>query len=332
MPRPATLGTLTALSAAFYIGATFYAGITPWDVGLPGDTSGLSEAKIEELQEEWKNELKHKRETRRQTMPLSVVILVLTGAGFWGGNSLIRTRLRALSEDQERVIRTEKLNAAALLASSVAHELKNPLAIMNNAAFILRRGETGLDGKLRKQIGIIDGEIKRSVKIIDDLLGYVKLADGKIDSIDVNRLLDEAIEDLSNEIEDRRVVVVKSYRRHLPPLLIDRTQLRTLVSNLLLNACEAIDSLGKITVTTGYSDDGFIEISIADTGTGISEENLPKVFDSFFTTKSAGTGLGLSIVNSIAKGYGGTVEAESQENKGSCFITRLPTRTVRPPH
>jgi signal transduction histidine kinase len=102
-----------------------------------------------------------------------------------------------------------------------------------------------------------------------------------------------------------------------------------MISNLLLNACEAIASLGKITVETGYSDDGSIEISIADTGKGIAEEDLPKIFDSFFTTKQAGTGLGLSIVESIAKAYGGTVAVKSQVGVGSRFTVRLPTRTVR---
>ena len=190
-------------------------------------------------------------------------------------------------------------------------------------------GDETLDPKLRKQVDIISSEIQRSDKIIMDLLGYSKLASGKIDRVNVNAALDEALEDLKNEIGSRRIVIAKAYARHLPRLLIDRTQFRTMMSNLLLNACEAIDSLGKITVGTDYSDDGFIEVSIADTGKGIPEENLPKVFDSFFTTKTTGSGLGLSIVNSIAQAYGGTVSVESRLDKGSCVTARLPTRTAR---
>ncbi len=308
-PDALTLGVLTALSAAFYAGAV------AWGIA-------------EEAEDLTPEELKTEQEAERRTVMLNIVILVMAGAGCWGGNMVIRMRLRALGEDQERVIRTEKLNLAALIATSVAHELKNPLAIMTNAAFILKRDET-LGPKLRKQVDIIASEIQRSDKIIMDLLGYAKLADGKIDRVNVNAVLDEALEDLRNEIGSRRIVIAKAYARHLPRLLIDRTQFRTMMSNLLLNACEAIDSLGKITVGTDYSDDGFIEVSIADTGKGISEENLPKVFDSFFTTKSTGSGLGLSIVNSIAQAYGGSVSVESRLDKGSCVTARLPTRTAR---
>jgi signal transduction histidine kinase len=215
------------------------------------------------------------------------------------------------------------------MATSIAHELKNPLAIMNNAAFILRRGQDQLDEKHREQVKIIATEIQRSDKIIMDLLGYAKLAGGKIDRVNVNRVLDEALADLKNEIASRQIVVAKAYARQLPRLLIDPTQLRTAVSNLLLNACEAIDSFGKITVTTGFNDEGFIEVSIADTGKGISEEDLPRLFDSFFTTKESGTGLGLSIVESITRAYGGTVSVKSGDGSPTCFTMLLPIRTVR---
>jgi signal transduction histidine kinase len=288
-PDALTLGLMTGLSAAFYWVATY------WSVG----------------------------EAEQRMIILRIVILVMAGAGCWGANAQVRVRLRAMSEDQERV------NLAAMMATSIAHELKNPLAIMNNAAYILRRNEGQLDDKLRRQVQIIATEVQRSDKIIMDLLGYAKLAGGKIDRVNVNRVLDEALEDLKNEITSRRIVVAKAYRRHLPPLLIDRTQLRTMVSNLLLNACEAIESLGRITVRTDFSDDGFIELGIVDTGKGISEKDLPKVFDSFFTTKESGSGLGLSIVESIAKAYGGAVSVESRIGSGSHFTVRLPTRTVR---
>jgi signal transduction histidine kinase len=309
-PDALTMALLTVVSAAFYgAAATWSTGV----LSLPGMPPMDPAA----------------QEIQRRGIILNVVILALVGGGCYGAHLLVRMRLRALSEDQERMIRTEKLNLAAMMATSIAHELKNPLAVMNNAAFILRRGEGQLEPKLRKQIDIIASEIQRSDKIIMDLLGYAKLAGGKILRVNVNQVLDEALEDLDNEIAARRIVVTKAYERHLPPLLIDAAQLRTMVSNLLLNACEAIDSLGKITVETGYSDEGSIEISIADTGKGIAEENLPRVFDSFFTTKEAGTGLGLSIVESITKAYGGTVTVKSQKGSGSRFTVRLPTRTVR---
>jgi len=320
-PDAATLAALTVLSGAFYVGAV------TWNIAR--GTTEQSPPLDPRRREKQEAELAERSREERQAVTLYLVILAMVGAGCWGGNALIQVRLRALGEDQERVIRTEKLNLAAMMATSIAHELKNPLAIMNNAAYILRRSEDSLNPRLQKQVAIITSEIDRSDRIIMELLGYTKLAGGKIDRVNVNKTLDDALEDFKNEIDSRQVIVAKAYARHLPRLLIDRTQLRTMVSNLLLNACEAIDSLGRITIRTGYSDDGFIEISIADTGKGISEENLPRVFDSFFTTKESGSGLGLSIVNSIARAYGGTVSVESQEGKGSCFTARLPTRTVK---
>ena len=309
-PDALTMAVLTVISGAFYFAAATWSTSL---LALPGMVP--PDPAAEEIQ--------------RRGMILNVIILALVGGGCYGGNFLVRMRLRAIGEDQERMIREEKLRLAAMMATSVAHELKNPLAVMNNAAFILRRSEDHLEPKLRRQVDIIASEIQRSDKIIMDLLGYAKLAGSKIVRVSVNHILDEALGNLKNEITTRKIVVTKAYERHLPPLLIDVAQLRTLVSNLLLNACEAIASLGKITVETGYSDDGSIEISIADTGKGIAEEDLPKIFDSFFTTKQAGTGLGLSIVESIAKAYGGTVAVKSQVGVGSRFTVRLPTRTVR---
>jgi signal transduction histidine kinase len=273
-PDAATLGALTVLSGAFYAGAV------TWNIAR-------SQAE-RPLPYEQEAELAERSEQGRRAVMLHLVILGMVGGGCWGGNTLIQTRLRALVEAQERVIRTEKLNLAGMMATSIAHELKNPLAIMNNAAYILRRNQDALDPKLRRQVEIIASEIERSDKIIMELLGYTKLAGGKIDRVNVNRVLDDALEDLKNEIDTHRIVIAKSYAPRLPRLLIDRTQLRTLASNLLLNACEAIESLGRITVETGYTDDGFIEISITDTGKGILEENLQRVFDSLFTTKTSG--------------------------------------------
>ena len=313
-PDALPMVVMTALSATFYAGAVTW-GIAAQELPPPDDPE--FEAKQELLQE------------KPATMILYIVILGMAGAGSWGANAFIQMRLRALSEEQERVIRTEKLNLAAMMASNIAHELKNPFAIMNNAAFLLRRTEDTLDDNQRKQVAVIAAEIRRSDRIVMELLGYAKLAGGKIERVNVTQAIDEAITDLKNETASRQIAVAKSYRRHLPPLLIDRTQLRTLVSNLLLNACEAIDSVGKITMTTDYTDDGFIEIRIADTGAGISAEDLPKVFDSSFTTKEAGSGLGLSIVESISRAYGGSASVESRKGVGSCFTVRLPTRTAR---
>jgi len=322
-PDAITMILMTVLSGAFYLGAVTWS--------IPTETAKLPLPSDPDFRA--KQELIDARaETQRRERILSMIILGITGAGCWGANAFIQMRLRALNEEQERVIRTEKLNLAAMMASNIAHELKNPFAIINNAAFLLRRDQENLDESQRKQVSVITSEVRRSDRIVMDLLGYAKLAGGKIERVDVTQVIDDAFKDLHNEMRSRQIAVAKSYKRNLPPLLIDRTQLRTLVSNLLLNACEAIESAGKITVRTDYTDDGFIEIAIADTGVGISDEDLPKVFDSSFTTKEAGSGLGLSIVESIARAYGGGASVESKKGVGTSFTVRLPTRTAREKH
>jgi signal transduction histidine kinase len=240
--------------------------------------------------------------------------------------ALRERRLRELDEAQEKTVRALRLDIAGMLAAQVAHELKNPLSIMTNAAFLLRRRKAAMAPEVTEQIDIIESEITRADQIITELLDYARLAEGRIEALAVNESLEESLAALKHEIESRGIRVETQYSLDLPLLFIDRGQLRQVFTNILLNACEAIQNGGRIAISTSYSRDGYIEVSISDTGQGMAPDVLSRIFKPFFTTKEKGTGMGLSIAQNVVHAYRGDINAQSRENSGTTFHLRFPTR------
>ena len=138
-----------------------------------------------------------------------------------------------------------------------------------------------------------------------------------------------AIEELSPSIAAKKIMIDQRLTYDLPSLFIDQVQLKQVFSNLLLNACDAVDEGGRIVVTTSYGDNDSILIEVKDSGTGMDEETQARIFEPFYTTKNEGTGLGLSIVNNVVLAYGGDVSMESEKGKGSTFLVKLPVRTFK---
>ncbi len=265
-------------------------------------------------------------ESESRELVFRVVVLMLVTICSSAIYSLTQRRRRELDDAHERAIRSQRLDMAGILAAQVAHELKNPLSIMTNAAYLLRKAKDGLDPKMTRQVQIIEEEINRADQIIRELLDYSKLAEGRIEAVLVNDSIGESLDSLKHEIASRRIDVEKNYSLDLPFLFIDPGQLRQVFHNLLLNACEAVESSGRISVTTSYSADGVIQVSIADTGKGMDAEVLSQLFKPFFTTKEKGTGMGLSIAHNVMRAYGGEVAVESEPGKGTTFHLRFPTR------
>lgn len=240
--------------------------------------------------------------------------------------ALRQKRLRELDEAHEMTVRSLRLDMARILAAQVAHELKNPLSVMTNAAFLMRRFKPGLDPNFARQLEIIEDEIRRSDRLITELLDYARLAEGRIRAVLVNDSIDQSLDALKHEVESRGIRVDKNYSFDLPYLFIDAGQLRQVFSNILLNACEAIQNGGRIAIGTNYSRDGFIEVTVSDTGRGMPQEVLSNIFKPFFTTKEKGTGMGLAIVQNIVRAYRGEITAESRPGTGTTFRLRFPTR------
>ncbi len=264
--------------------------------------------------------------TAQRELFFRVIILALVSLCSSAIYALRERRLRAMDEARERTIRSLRLDIAGMLATQVAHELKNPLSIMTNAAFLLRTSNVHLDPTAAQQVQIIEEEIKRADRIISDLLDYAKLAEGRIESVLVNDSIDESLAALKNELDSGGVEVQRNYALDMPFLFIDAGQLRQVFTNILINAADAIENRGAITITTSYSTDAFIEVSIADTGNGMPPDVLAKIFTPFFTTKEKGTGMGLAIVENVVRVYRGEISAESEPGKGTTFHVRFPTR------
>jgi signal transduction histidine kinase len=231
------------------------------------------------------------------------------------------------AEAREYASRQQQLQAAGRLAAEIAHQLKNPLGIINNAAFTLQR--TIKEGKkITQQIQIIREEVDRSDRILTELMGYAQLTEGRVEKIDVAEELDRAIERVFPAAARYEVQVTREYASALPPLLVQRNHLSEVLVNLLQNAREALDGKGSVHVSTAYGENYSVLIRVQDNGPGIPPEKVARIFDPYFTTKEKGTGLGLAIVKHNTEIYGGTVQVESELGKGTCFTIAWPAQTV----
>ena len=259
---------------------------------------------------------------------LRLFVLWLTTLCCYGVQVLFQKQRLAQDESREFSSRQRQLQAAGRLAAQIAHQLKNPLGIINNAAFSLQKIlRDAQEGGGRQQVGIIREEVQRADRIITRLMGYSQLAEGKVEKLKLAEALDRAVHEVFPRGANYQTVVIKDYAEPLPSLLMQRGHLSEILANLLANAREALQGKGKITLTARPGPDDVVTIIVADDGPGIPEEHREKVFEAYFSTKDQGTGLGLAIVNHNVELYGGTVKLDSELGKGTRFILTLPTRT-----
>jgi two-component system NtrC family sensor kinase len=250
--------------------------------------------------------------------------------------SSVVSRLKA--SDRERaamdaaVMQSSKMASLGKLAAGVAHEVNNPLSIIRESAGwirdIINDGELG-DGpavdELQEAISDIDRHVERARTVTHRMLGFARRMEPLQEDVDLNMLANQTASFLENETRHRNILVETDLDPELPLITTDANQLQQVILNLLENAIDAIDQDGQITVVTRVDGDT-VALDIADSGAGISRENMNKVFDPFFTTKPTGegTGLGLSIVYSTLSKLGGTIRVNSDPGQGTTFTIRLP--------
>lgn len=262
-----------------------------------------------------------------EALLLRVLLLVLMTACSYGVQVLLDRQRQKEMEANEFAIKQEQLEAAGRLAAEIAHQLKNPLGIINNAAYNLQR--TVKEGKtITQQIAIIREEVDRSDRIITELMGYAKLAEGRVERIAIPQLLDEALNEVFPPAAKFETQVVRHYDLGLPALLGAKVHFMEIFRNLFTNAREAMDGKGTLTVGARGGADLNIEVTVADSGPGIPAENLEKVFEPYFTTKEKGSGLGLAIVKHNAEMHGGRATVTSELGRGTCFTIILPARSL----
>jgi len=235
-----------------------------------------------------------------------------------------------LLQTQEQLIRSEKLAAIGQLASGVGHELRNPLGAIKNAAFYIRRraGNTDLpttEPRVMEFLSIIDEEVNSANKVITDLLGFSRVSKPAAAPANIAGIIEDA---LRYTPIPKKVALTKEINNNLSMVTVDGEQIKQVFVNIVLNAEHFMGKAhnrGKLLVKTGKVN-GNIRASLTDDGTGISLENLDKIFNPFFTTKEVGkgTGLGLSICHSIITQHQGRIYAQSQPGKGATFVIELP--------
>ena len=233
---------------------------------------------------------------------------------------------------QEMLAHASKLASIGELAASVAHEINNPLAIIMATSGVIRdmfNPEFDLDNSpeaINKELSVIDNAATRAKGITRKLQDMGKSRVPCSIRCDINALIVEVVERLRKvELKSKDIEIKTSYDPLLPQILAEPDPLRQVFGNILINAGDAIVDKGTVLITTEFKE-GTVSVTIADTGKGISADNLPRIFNPFFTTKGGGkgVGLGLSIAASIVKYLGGTIKANSIEGTGSSFTVLLP--------
>ncbi len=223
--------------------------------------------------------------------------------------------------------RAENLASLTTLAAGVAHEIKNPLGSLSIHVQLMRKAlKASCDersGTIHRYLDVVDEEIDRLNRIVVDFLFAVRPMDITLRETDVNSLLSDLLDFLAPEIERAKVRLERNLSPRVPRLSMDPRYMKQAILNLVQNALAAMPGGGTLTLSTERADDG-IRISLEDTGVGIPEENLPKIFEPYFTTKETGTGLGLTLTFKIIKEHGGEIGVVSKEGRGTAFTISLP--------
>jgi PAS domain S-box-containing protein len=236
---------------------------------------------------------------------------------------------------EARLRRAENLASLTTLAAGVAHEIKNPLGsisihiqLMQKALGAKRRLAEDAEAarypdQLDKYIAVVNEEIDRLNHIVVDFLFAVRPMNLDLREGDVNVLIGELMEFMGFELSGASIVCNLELDAGLPLLKFDERYLKQALLNLVKNAAAAMSGGGKLTIRTAHKDDEAL-ISVLDTGVGISEENLSKIFEPYFTTRAAGSGLGLTLVFKIIREHRGEISVKSREGEGTCFTISLP--------
>jgi two-component system, sporulation sensor kinase E len=243
------------------------------------------------------------------------------------GHAIILRDITESRRTEQQTIESERLNALRLLAAGVAHEIGNPLNSLNIHLQLIEREARKLDGakraELQESVEIARAEVNRLDSIITQFLRAIRPTRPQLRPENVNSIVEEAVRFFAPEIKDREIVVEQELRSDLPLLELDRDQMKQAFYNIIKNSFEAMKSRGILRIRTDM-DDSHAIIRFTDSGGGISPENLSRVFEPYFTTKSSGTGLGLLIVRRIVREHGGELSIESSEGKGLTLAIRLP--------
>ncbi len=262
-------------------------------------------------------------------------------------NAQLSSEMRTL---EKGLLHMDKLSALGTLASSIAHEIKNPLVSIKTFCQLVSQKVNDVKF-FEKFNSIIPQEIERMEHVLGQLLDFRKFSELELGRVNINRLIDDLLDLLCYEAYKQNIDIIRNYKNDLPLINAAEEHLKQVFMNLIFNAIHSMPNGGMIKITTSVSaeplttasmeDDKlrsakesednvlplqFVAVNVSDTGCGMSEETLKKIFTPFYTTKPSGTGLGLSITKRIIKEHNGSIGVSSELNKGTTFTVNLPVK------
>jgi two-component system NtrC family sensor kinase len=264
-------------------------------------------------------------------LSVALILLVILGAATHLVNRIYEADLTRTSA-QHKIEHTNKMASIGRLAAGVAHEINNPLAIINEKGGLLK-DILSLSSELPprdKLIGLVDSiiySVERCSVITHRLLGFARHIDVRSETIDIRQFIEEVLGFVGKEAQYRNIAVNMDVAENIPLIESDRGRLQQVFLNVVNNAFAAVDDGGRIDISVKLPAEDKISVTITDNGSGIPAENLRTVFEPFFSTKGEkGTGLGLSITYGLVQKLGGSISVESEVDKGTSFTITLPVK------
>lgn len=234
----------------------------------------------------------------------------------------LRTSYTELKVSKDELVRSEKLAFTGRIAASIAHEIRNPLTNVFMSIQQLKKGNK-IKQEGFKHTEIVERNLERINYLITELLNCARPTKLNLQAYDIHKVIKDVLDSNKAKISLQRIKVTKDFTSKASILKIDKEQIERAFLNLIINAIEAIPRGGNLTIITELNGSFFL-VKIHDTGKGIHEKDIIKIFDPFFSTKPQGVGLGLSICYGIIVSHGGTIEVESKSKIGSTFTVSLP--------
>jgi len=251
---------------------------------------------------------------------------MLEAGEFFGAIEISRDITKDIKA-QKAMMQQEKLASVGRLSAGVAHEINNPLTTILTTAMLIQEELDPQDPNYQ-ELETITKETLRCRKIVASLLDFARQSTPTRKPCDINEIVRESVILTQKQAAFKDVILKYELDEHIPSLNMDKGQIQQSIINLILNAIEATDAGGSIFISSAFQkNQDHVDITVSDTGQGISEDNLGKIFDPFFTTKDEGTGLGLAITHGIIEQHNGTLNVDSKLGRGTIFTIKLPVKS-----
>jgi signal transduction histidine kinase len=232
--------------------------------------------------------------------------------------------LEKITRVEENLKISERMSALGWLAAEVAHEIRNPLAVMQ-MIFHSMIENFPLDDSSAKDVELMRKKMQQMNRIVEQVLTFAKSSEPIKENISVEDLFDDLILLVRHKLAEQKIELRENIQENCPKILGDRTQLEQAILNLILNACQAMPNGGALTLAARKAKNKKIQLTIKDTGHGISEKQKKELFQPLITTRREGTGIGLALVHKTIEHHNGKISVTSQKSEGTTFSIMLPS-------